>query len=365
MSENYLTIIFDGSIYSLQEYGGISKYLTNLLNSLVKLKSKIKVDLLLPKPASKYFLNRKISFIPHPIYTNLLIKRFKNIINNTFLYNKNLIQIFHAPYYEKPPFNDMMSVITVHDLIYEKFPQYFPRTKDTIKFLDNIKMSIKKATSIICVSQTTKKDLEAYYDTRGKKVSVVYHGINHDIYHPENHQSIQGKDITYVGSRANYKNFPLLVKAFSKWKSKNKFRLHVVGQRLSKKELNLLKKHDISNFIITTNPKETTLVNIYQKSHALVLPSHYEGFGLPLLEAAACATLVLASDIPAHREIGEKFPMYFNPNKHEELIDALNASLSSKLRNKHIFAGIICSKKFNWSKTAAQTLQIYEDLIKS
>ena len=348
-----MRIMFDGIIYSLQARGGITTYTNNLLSSLIKVNSKLEISILVHQPLLQAVL---LPSNIHRIFVKekSLIRKWKTKLA------QNNSQIFHSSYYTHSDTFQGPQVVTVYDLIYELLPEYFPRTKETIEFLTQKQTSIIKADAIICISETSKADLKRIYDLDDKKIHVVPLGVDNMVFKP-GVQQVCNK-ITYVGSRAKYKNFAKLIEAFSKWRNSKEYKLTIVGQPLTSQEKSLLDDFAVLNYELIDNPSENQLVGIYRDSHAVVLPSFYEGFGLPLLESAATGTLVIASDIAAHREIGDDAPIYFSPKSVDSLVHALETSLDIRIRSEHIDLGLAQAKKYSWRKTATETLKIYESL---
>ena len=348
-----MRLMFDGIIYSLQARGGITTYTNNLLRSFIEVDPKLEISILVHHP-----LLQEIILPPniHRIFVKekSLIRKWKAKIAQ-----KNS-QIFHSSYYTHSDTSQGPQVVTVYDLIYELMPEYFPRTTETNEFLTQKKTSITKADAIICISETSKADLKRIYDLDDKKIHVIPLGVDGKVFNPGVRRA--GTKITYVGSRAQYKNFAKLISAFSKWRKSKEYKLTIVGQPLTSQEKSLLDDFAVLDYELIDNPNEKELVGIYRDSHAVVLPSFYEGFGLPLLEAASTGTLVIASDIAAHREIGNDAPIYFLPKSADSLVHALESSLDIRVRSKHIDLGLAQAKKYSWRKTATETLKIYESL---
>lgn len=135
------------------------------------------------------------------------------------------------------------------------------------------------------------------------------------------------------------------------------------GGAFTKIELNLINKLNLSNNIECFNfATEEDLVMFYNCAESFIYPSLSEGFGLPLIEAMACGTAVLASDIPVFHEVALDIAYYFNPYNNESIIKALNDSLIEN--PDRIKKGIELSKKFTWKNTAKETLKIYENILK-
>jgi glycosyltransferase involved in cell wall biosynthesis len=270
--------------------------------------------------------------------------------------------IWHSTYFTYPRNWHGYQVLTVHDMIPELFPNTFERN-GLEQFLYRKKKCIEQADVIICVSETTKRDLLNLYDTREKKVVVIHNGFNPSF---ANQSRVPGlrelpqNYILYIGGRFSYKNFNLLLNSYSKWKHKRDIKIVVVGNPINAEEQNILRKLNIeSEIIFVGNVSDDILSGIYKNALALIYPSLYEGFGLPLLEAASSGCPVVASRIPSTVEMLGEAPYYFSPESDESLICALDQLVAGVERKRKLEIGYDQLPLFSWERAASQTLDIY------
>lgn len=368
-----MKIIFDGLIYYLQKQGGISRYFDELIEGLSRRNDCEVIVLMRKNKIGKIFNDKiKIETIDSSIRTNKkfykYIDIFKDkIIVNKFLKKKNFSNaVFHYSYYSFYKNLKIKSVVTVHDLIHEKFPNFFSGLLNKI-YLANKKKSIIKADKIISISEQTKNDLLSTYNVSKDKIDVIYHGINSSFRPLSNKTKInflQKKNINkkfflFIGNRSLYKNFEFLIKTFSKWTKKDEFDIYCIGgESKTLEEAILLNNLNLSdNVKFLSKVSENDLVCYYNCSSGLIFPSLYEGFGFPLLESMACGTLVAASDIDIFKELGEDAPFYFNPRNEKSLIEALNLLVIGD-KNK-VTLGLQISKKYTWESAISKTLKTY------
>jgi len=270
-------------------------------------------------------------------------------------------------YIGKKPF-----VLTIYDMIYEKYPQYFNKY-DLIA--DYKKKLIKKASRIIAISENTKKDIINFYHVDPAKISVVYlaSSFNNNNVNYKINMRLPRKYLLYVGTRIVYKNFIRFIKTVSSLlrKDRNLFVVatgNIIGAgEFSDKELKIFRRLKISHkiiFIPAQSDKE--LMTLYKRAYTFVFPSLYEGFGLPILEAFSCGCTVVCSNRSSLPEVAGDAALYFNPRSKKSIHDAIKKILSDKkLRNELIRKGFERNKLFSWKKTALETKRVYEEVIKN
>lgn len=296
--------------------------------------------------------------------------------------NKENLDLMHFPYFSVPIFYNRPFVVTIHDLILHHFPTGVASTLPLpiyelkqIGYRFVIAQAAKKAAKIFAVSKTTRQEIIDHLGIDKEKIVVIYEGVDQQIANgklqmAKTHKlsAISHKQyFLYVGNAYPHKNLDRLIEAFKILvKEYSDISLVLVGKedyfykRLKEKvtSVGFIEK---VNFYGYATDEELSL--LYKNSIALVIPSLMEGFGLPAIEAASNGCLVLASDIPAHREIMDDAVVFFNPNdvydiaeKMKNVLDLRNLDRYSVMKKK----GIKIAEKFSWRKMAAQTLTIYE-----
>lgn len=364
-----MKIYFDYKIFYQQKYGGISNYFYNLANEFLDLKINFEI--------SSYFYRSQylkkipkanhrgidISFIPggfNPLFelTNRLLMKSKNInINNT---------IIHETYYSDRYLNKIKKIITVYDMINE----IFPHNKRKSEIISRIKKkSIDRADQIICISESSKKDLIKYFDIDPSKITVTLLGSNLQVNNVILSKKKLKNIILFVGSRRGYKNFSSLIEVFSKSKEiKKNFKIGIFGgEKFSDIDINLLKKHNCNReSIIIFDEKKFNLSYLYSNVAILAYPSAYEGFGLPIIEAMSCGCPVICSSGGSIPEVGGKGLEYFdsqNTDHFKKIIE--NILESEKTQQKLIDYGYQRAKLFSWKKCAEKTIDVYKKVLES
>ncbi len=266
-------------------------------------------------------------------------------------------------------------IITVHDLI-----RYFdmdgeetfirsPNRRDR-HYLNLDFEGIRKAMRIIAVSQSTKDDLMHCLDIPDERISVIYEGIDHSLFRPVSQRIYNRPYILFVGTEHPRKNFTTLLKAFSQLKSEPRFKeLKLVkvgtagGQETDfrSQTMGVVESLNLSSEVIFTDfVPEADLPTYYSGAEAFVLPTLYEGFGFPVLEAMACACPVITSNNSSLPEVVGGAGIMLNSYDTNRLAQAMVQVLTdSKLRDNMIRKGLEQAKNFSWEKAAKQTLEVY------
>ncbi|OGK22980.1 hypothetical protein A2954_03820 [Candidatus Roizmanbacteria bacterium RIFCSPLOWO2_01_FULL_37_12] len=355
----------DGNEANVLEKVGVSVYTLKLLEYFQKkatadqqfivfLKNKPGIDLPVENEFYKYDLIRgnilwSQTFLPLELYKRKALGQD--------------IKVFFSPAHYIPRFCPIPSVVTVHDLSYFYHPDEFLK-KDLFQLKNWTKYSVEKAKKIIAVSKTTKKDVVKFYQISEEKIEVIYNGYERKAKSEKSKtKSPLNKYILYVGTLQPRKNINTLIEAFSLFKKNNpEFKLIIVGKKgwlfdhIFKKveELNLSKVVLFKGYV-----SEEVLSTLYQNAFCFVLPSLYEGFGIPILEAMSFDCPVISSFTSSLPEIGGDACLYFDPKNPGELAEKLSElSNNRKLRSELIKKGKERIKFFSWQKCAADTLKI-------
>ena len=355
-----MRVFFDYKIFFHQKVGGISRYIVNLHKKLLeknvssKIYAPIHINKFLNdiKCKENFYLKKKIIFtsrfinLYNSIMTNFFIKKYKPNIIHTSYYNSELID------------HKTAIVVTVYDLIHELF--YNIKNDFKKKILD-------RADHIICISRNTLDDLIKIYNINIKKTSVIYLGINYLNLSEKNNFKLEYPYILYVGDRLKYKNFKVLIDAYSisKMLSKSFKVVCFGGGKFTKEEIAyfLNRKIDLHNLIYIEGDDQI-LINLYNHARALIITSLYEGFGMTALEAQYLNCPVLSSSTKVAKEILQESAIYFNSDNIDDVINILEKYLFSEselylIRKK----GYENSKKFTLQKNAEETIGVYKKFI--
>ena len=339
-------IYFDGIVFSLQKFGGISTYFRELIRG-IELDKESKTLLYSEKNINNFqnsiFLKRRI------------LERYRNV---TLPENAN---IFHSSYYRITANKKIKNIITVYDFTYEKFEKFPSKTIHSIQK----KNAIKKADSIICISENTRQDLFEFYPQIDRNiVSVVHLAASVEfqkLFIPFNQKINIEPFVLFVGARAGYKNFATAVQALRDLKS---LRLVFVGGgELLAHELSLLNKIIPYRYkhIPSINTQELNM--LYNTAICLLYPSLYEGFGIPILEAMATGCPVIAANISSIPEVAKEAAILLKDISHEQITAAIFKLLNEEENRYYSELGYLNSLKFSWERTVLETKNIYSSFV--
>jgi len=253
-------------------------------------------------------------------------------------------------------------------MIHELFP-HPSRSRLDEGFRRQKRRCVEEADLVICISETTRSDLLAVYGIPEMRTRVIPLGCNERFEVLQDatvsdERPTDGPYLLYVGERYHYKGFETLMRAYAVWDRHHEAGLVVVGPTWSRQESEELKRLKIGERVVHMGyVDDRTLCVLYNRALALVYPSLYEGFGLPLLEAMACGCPIVASRIPSTIEVAGDYPSYFEPGDEESLLAALDKSLIEGRPSPRLTEGVARAKRFSWNDTATQTLTVYRALI--
>lgn len=276
---------------------------------------------------------------------------------------KEKIDIFFSPAHYAPRFINTPYILTIHDLSFFRYPEDF-RKRDLIKLIFWSRYSIKNAKKIIAVSKTTKKDILKIYQLPEEKVTVIYNGFEKTkLKSSRLLRNIPKNYFLYVGTLQPRKNLSTLINAFNQFQKKHpRFELVIAGKKgwlyenLFKQvfDLGLTEKVFFTDYV-----SDKQLEFLYSNAFAFVMPSLYEGFGIPILEAMSFACPVISSYTASLPEVGGDACLYFNPLDEKDLLEKMEILLvDKKLRNELIKKGKERIKEFSWKKCAQKTLNL-------
>ena len=375
-----MKIFLDGTIFSSGRSGGIVRTFQELLPRITTMDSTVRFILYLRRKLKGGDLPAS-SGIDHLYERSIYPRRWlygKNQVQDDLLdeaYRQNAPDIFHATFYSRPPKFRTPYVVSVYDMNHEIFtPLQVHPTPKQWQFIEHKRQSIQAADLILTNSHFTTCDLPKYCAVDEKKIVTIPLGVSPRFFPIQDesrkkaflaHHGLSRPFFLYVGARRFNKNFMGLFRAYARLKCAEDIDLVAVGDDtpITKEELvimnSLLSKGKVRHLNIVD---EAELALAYNTALALVFPSFYEGFGLPVVEAMACGTPVLASNATSIPEVGGDAPLYFNPYDPDEIRFAMESVLHSETAITLKKKGIERAALFNWDDTAKQTLEAYRRL---
>ncbi len=266
-------------------------------------------------------------------------------------------------------------ITTIHDFSFHLHPKWHPREMIDY-FHDNFYKNIQKSDWLITGSEFSKNEIVEYLGFDRKKITVIYHGVDTNLYKYYDESFLQGTKkklhlkenfILFVGSIEPRKNLLNLLKAYRLLSNdiKEKYSLVLVGFKGWKnsevmKEIEKEKKH--VRYLGYLNDDE--LAHVYNLATLFVYPSLYEGFGIPPLEAMASGTATIVSNVASLPEVCGDASLYIDPNDIEDIAKKIDMLLlDNDLQNKLIQKGIERVKKFTWEKSALKHKEVFEKVL--
>ncbi len=285
------------------------------------------------------------------------------------------IDVFHCQYMG-PPVGKTPYVVTMHDIIHEYLPQFYPRA---LRYFMHLfyPISARWASRVITVSESSKRDLIKYYNVPEQKIIVTHLGVSDNFRQIHEEEKIKqvlrkyditGDYILFVGRLEPRKNISGLIKAFHNLKSSRgiKHKLVIVGMRYFKYEdiFRLVDALGLQDEIIFTGGVEDNdLPMIYNGADLFVYPSFAEGFGIPPLEAMSCGVPVISSNTSSMPEVIGDTGILIDPYNIGELARAIYEVLCNRDLQKEMQAkGLKRAERFLWENTARKTLNVYHDI---
>jgi len=365
-----MKVLYDHYIFTDQKYGGISRYFYELIK-FFNINKNVEVSVPLVFSNNYYIKDCKdvdhLQFFPNHSFKGkqkllFLMNRAVLILH---LRRKNF-NIYHPTYYDTFFLNFIGNekvVVTVYDMIHEKFKYLFP---DNDKTTSNKRIVCQKSSKIIAISQSTKKDLIELFNIEESKIEVIYLG-NSMVLNKKFEVSckLPEKYILFVGGRGGYKNFDKFIKGVGSLLNNNLSVVCVGGGKFTDEELFLFEKLNVSNKVLHFDfPDDDSLAYCYSQALMFVFPSLYEGFGIPILESFACGCPLVCSNTSSFPEVASDGAEYFDPYSVKSIYTSVKKVLDSNdLRELLIQNGTERLKYFSWEKTAIKTKNIYDNLL--
>ncbi|MBX2989877.1 MAG: glycosyltransferase family 4 protein [Bacteroidetes bacterium] len=371
-----MKVFVDGIVFGRQSVGGISRTWEELLKRFPNYG--VEVDVLLPWRKTNQSLQRVLPLLrqqrvrsdffywPSRYFERVSLR--DRILRCVYLPSD--VEIFHSTYFSTVYSTRVKKVVTINDMIPELYQQEY-RNEWTRFGIDAKRQVLENADAIVAISESTKTDLLRLYPWISEsKVRVIY--LAHARIQTDMHfrdvalkrmlSNIEGRYFLFVGTRAGYKNFDILlslVKSYSFFKG---FKFLCVGPRLDEPSRRRIEEEDLSqNFLFLNEVADEELAVLYSRALAFVFPSKHEGFGLPILEAMANGSPVVCSNSSSFPEVGGDAAFYFDPNSVDSLKEALHRALGAD-RQKMIAAGRRNVQRFSWERAVGEIASLYKEL---
>ena len=364
-----LRINFDAQIFCAQAHGGISRYIVGLARALDRCPN-VAPLILAPRHCNSHLE----SVEPHLVRGRRAADapsaagRLSSLLGSALMQLTRPAQILHLTYYY--PFTHLPSrsrtILTVHDMIHEKFPQSFGPRDPIARWK---RRAVQRADVLLCVSENTRRDLlEHYGDIASERVFVAHLGV--DPLQPPGRPSTPEVStalpdwpyILFVGSRTGYKNFGTLLQAYrsSTWLQQHVGLVCFGGGPFTPHEQDAIRQCRTPSRVRQLGGSDALLAQCYAQAAVFVYPSLYEGFGIPPLEAMGLGCPVACSRTSSIPEVVGDAGHYFDPHEVDAVRDALETVLASDtLRETLVLRGRQRHAQFSWDRCAQRTLSAY------
>jgi glycosyltransferase involved in cell wall biosynthesis len=356
---------------------GIGTYVRNLLRQLARL-----------DPSSEYVLlcRESDSGIVSELGPNFRAVREQALpysVREQFAIPLDLrregAQLFHAPHYVLPPLTPCRSVVTIHDCIHVRFPQYLPNRVGYAYARTSLWIATHRAARVITVSEASKRDILRYFHIPESRIDVIYNAIDDRFWHAPSTDEMErvrqryqltAPFILYAGNIKPHKNLERLIEAFHLLRQEPALKdvqLLIIGDEVSKyatlrRAVHRHKLHKHVRFFGFVS--DQTLAALYRLADVFVFPSLYEGFGLPPLEAMASGTPVITSNVSSLPEVVGDAALMIDPYEPRAIAAAMRRVLTEpELREQLRARGLAHARNFSWERSIKRVREIYADVL--
>lgn len=372
-----MLIGIDGNEANIKKRVGSNVYAFELIKALVKLDKKSHYRIYLSKspqsdfPSSSDKLNYRV-IPPKKLWTQWRLPL-------DLYFTSNRPKVFFTPGHYAPRFCPVPSVISILDLSFLKYPQSFkPRALTQLSRWT--KYSAKNAAHILTISKSSKSDIISKYNIDPEKITVAYPGVSDTFRTKISHKRIQkvkrkykipGNYILFLGTRQPKKNLPRLVTAFTQLATRShqqfkgsKLSLVIAGKKWSQFADENYKVKSVKNIIETGYIDDQDEPALIKGAQAFVLPSLYEGFGIPVAEAMTVGTPVIVSNTSSLPEVVGKAGILVDPKSVDSITSGILKvlALNTQKRLKLIEQGKKQARKYTWERCAKKTLKVLYDV---
>ncbi|MEO3693386.1 glycosyltransferase family 4 protein [Roseateles paludis] len=367
-----MQVLIDHQIFTIQRYGGVSRYFVELARAL-NARSDVAARLLAPAYVNRYLSpqdalhplsfawdgpNRGVRFRPFVLrpLAWLAVRTARPAVWHETSYEACIDRLPKG----------VARVTTLHDMIVERFPSHFANAEE--RRLRKL-AAMRRADLVICISHATERDLLSFYPEFAGKTHVVHHGVAQARVEGPKPSNLPDNYLLYVGTRQAYKNFDGLVRALG---ASNKLPpdLQLVcfgGGALTPAERKLVEESGFPlRRVRQMQGDDQLLSQAYRHARLFVFPSRYEGFGMPLTEAMVQGTPIACAKASCFPEICEDAAAYFDPDDLNDIRGCLESLLENP--DRLLALGRDSQQRaavFTWQRCAEQTLMAYAKAVES
>jgi len=366
---------------------GLGNYSRTLIDGLTQFYPEHQYFLFNPKP-SKRVQKPPLANVHEILPQTLLAKKLRSLWRTSWIkkdIKKGGIDLYHGLSHELPvglQNTRVKSVVTIHDLIFERFPGQYKKL-DVAIYRKKFKYACANANQIIAISQQTKTDLIDFYKVDGQKITVCYQSCHvafsqktglEEIESIRQQLHLPDQFFLYVGSIIERKALLTICKAMHQLGNELSIPLVVIGNGKGYKqkvesyiaEKNLQKRVIFlsENGAFKSIQTPQVMAAIYQMATALIYPSIFEGFGIPVLEALASGLPVITSNVSCLPETGGDAAFYIDPTSTDELAASMKRVFTDDaLRAQMVEKGFVQAEKFSLQNSSEAVMKVYKNVM--
>lgn len=383
MKNKPLIILFDANPLVNGNKSGVGYYTYNLIESLAKTyPDEIKItahyfNFLGRKNSARLPTHSNITYVQSKLIPGKVLSLTRKLgfqIPLEFFFRKSGDVAIFTNFVSLPSMTNTPTFVAVHDLCYEEVPEYVSDKNQAFlhKFVPK---SIKKSDKVITISESTKKAIKKFYKTSDKNIIITPIPPTKPVFKSKEYLEkfkIKNKYILFVSNLEPRKNFINLVKAYEKLPSKTRdsCSLVLVGGKGWKIERQLeyienLQKRGV-DIVLTGYVSDDERASLYTNASLFVMPSHYEGFGMPILEAMSYSLPTVISDIPVFHEVAGANSTYFDKDDPNDMAKKINKLLTDeKLSSDLSKKGLAHVKSYNWVNVSSLLYKEFLEISKN
>jgi glycosyltransferase involved in cell wall biosynthesis len=290
------------------------------------------------------------------------------------------VELFHEPHYVLPPLTPCRSVVTIHDCIHLRFPQYLPNKVAYAYARGQMWAATHQAARVMTVSEASKRDILRYFRVPESRIDVIYNAIDdrfwqaptaEDVTRVRERYRLTDPFVLYAGNIKPHKNLERLIEAFHLMRQNNPnlatVQLLIIGDEISKyaslrRAVHRNKLHKHVRFFGFVS--DQTLAALYRLADVFVFPSLYEGFGLPPLEAMASGCPVITSNVSSLPEVVGDAAVMIDPYEPAAIAGAMDRVLTTPaLREDLRGRGLERARGFSWERSIKRVREIYDEVM--
>ena len=354
---------------------GIGTYVRNLVRQLARIDRETEYVLLCRRGDARFIAALGENF--RAVTQNAPNYSLREQLLVPLSLGRNGATLFHAPHYVLPPLTPCRALVTIHDCIHLRFPQYLPNRLAYVYARAQLWSATRRARRVLTVSHASKQDIVRFFDVPETKVTVIPNAIDErfhrtpadaDLVRVRERYQLPARFIMYAGNVKPHKNLERLIDAFVAVRRRgfDDLGLLLTGSEVSRYAIlrRAVHRHNLRKHVRFLGYQTTeTLAALYRLADVFVFPSLYEGFGLSPLEALASGTPVVASNVSSLPEVLGDAAVLIDPREADSIADGITRALEddvlrADLRRK----GLARAGRFSWDKSVRQVRRIYEEI---